>query len=146
MPDFPLHRLVILAAVAIAAAASGCNQRNYPGPKRYPLSGKVSYEGQPIDFGSISFLPSGEGTQRVSGGLIENGVYSVPEDQGANAGKHRVEIRWRKMTGKKRRDPDSGEMYDERSEGLPPRFHSESELTADVSATQTTFDFDLKAK
>jgi hypothetical protein len=125
---------------------TGCQQANYPGPKRHALSGKVTYEGQPIDFGSISFLPMGEGAQRVSGGLIENGAYVVPEEQGANAGKHRVEIRWRKATGKKRRDPDSGEMYDERIEGLPARFHGESELTADVLGTQTTFDFDLKAK
>jgi hypothetical protein len=37
-------------------------------------------------------------------------------------------------------------MYDERKEGLPPQFHEQSELTADVSAEKTTFDFDLKSK
>jgi formylglycine-generating enzyme required for sulfatase activity len=39
----------------------------------------------------------------------------------------------------------TGEMFDERKEGLPPRFHEQSELTADVSAERTTFDFDLKS-
>ena len=31
-------------------------------------------------------------------------------------------------------------------EGLPARYHNKSELTADVSSQQSTFDFDLKAK
>jgi hypothetical protein len=133
------------AACLLLLLLAGCGQPDYKGPKRFPLSGNVTYDGEPIDFGSISFLPAG-GEQRVSGGLIENGKYSVPEAQGANAGKHKVEIRWNKKTGKQKRDPDSGEMYDDRKEALPPRFHTDSELTADVSAKQTTFNFDLKSK
>jgi hypothetical protein len=31
-------------------------------------------------------------------------------------------------------------------EGLPAKYHQESELTAEVSSKQTTFDFDLKSK
>jgi hypothetical protein len=124
---------------------AGCGSQSYKGPKRYPLTGKVSYDGQPIDWGSISFLPK-SGEQRVSGGLIENGQYSVSEEQGANAGEHRVEIRWLKLTGKKYRDRDSGEMVDERKEALPPRFHADSTLTAEVGKNQTNFDFDLKSK
>jgi hypothetical protein len=134
----PKHRLLLLLI-----AVAGCSGREYEGAKRYPLSGKVTYDGEPIDFGSISFLP--EAGDRPSGGLIENGTYSVPEPKGANAGQHRVEIRWRKMTNRKVRDPDSGEMYDERKEALPKRYHEDSELTADVSAKQTKFDFDLKS-
>jgi hypothetical protein len=137
------ERLPIVCVVCLAFAA--CSQQEYTGAKRYALSGKVSYDGQPIDWGSISFLPKAGSEQRVSGGLITDGKYSVPEAQGANAGMHRVEIRWRKLTGRKIRDPDSGEMYDERKEGLPPRFHADSELTAEVSDKQTTFDFDLKS-
>lgn len=129
----------------LCLAIVGCGQQEYSGAKRYPLSGKATYDGQPIDWGSISFLPE-SGGQRVSGGLITEGTYLVPEAQGANAGQHRIEIRWNKKTGRKLRDPDSGEMYDERKEYLPPRFHAESDLTVDISAKQTTFDFDLKSK
>jgi len=129
----------------LGLALAGCGQWDYKGPQRFPLTGKVTYDGQPVDWGSISFLPK-SGEQRVSGGLIENGTYTVTEEQGANAGQHRVEIHWQKLTGKKYRDPDSGEMLDARQEALPPRFHAESELSADVSAKQTTFDFDLKSK
>jgi hypothetical protein len=124
---------------------AGCSRSNYKGPQRFPLTGKVTVDGQPMENGVISFRPTG-GEQRVSGGLIANGAYSVSEEQGANAGKHRVEIRWAKKTGKKIRDQDSGEMLDEHKEALPPRFHTESTLTAEVGKGQTNFDFDLKSK
>jgi hypothetical protein len=124
---------------------AGCGSQSYKGAKRYPLSGKVTYDGQPVDWGSIAFLPT-SGDQRVSGGVIENGAYSVPEENGANAGKHRIEIHWLKLTGKKYLDRDSGEMADERKEALPPRFHTESTLRAEVGKGQTNFDFDLKSK
>ena len=139
-----LRNLLLLGWMAVACA--GCSPRSYPGEKRYPLTGKVTYDGAPVDWGSISFLPEGGGAQRVSGGLIENGAYAVTEEQGANAGKHRVEVRWLKKTGKKYRDPDSDAMLDERKEALPAKYHAQSTLTADVSAGQTTFDFDLKSK
>jgi hypothetical protein len=105
----------------------------------------VTYDGQPIDWGSISFLPVNP-EHRVSGGTITDGVYSVPEEKGANAGKYKVQIRWDKLTGRQLRDPDSGEMYPERKEGLPLQFHSGSTLTVDVAEGQTEFDFDLKSE
>lgn len=131
--------------VCLAAAIAGCGQREYSGAQRFPLSGTVTFNGEAVDAGSISFLPLNGGDQRVSGGPIEGGKYSVPEAQGANAGKHRIEIRWQKLTGKKSRDPQSGETIEQRAEGLPTKFHSNSELTAEVSAKLTTFDFDLKS-
>jgi hypothetical protein len=123
----------------------GCGPE-YSGDQRFPLSGKVSYDGQPIDMGTISFIPASGGKQRVSGGMIENGAYSILEDEGANQGSYRVEIRWAKKTGKQFLEPDTQTMVDKRDEGLPPRFHKDSNLTADVSAGQTTFDFDLKSQ
>lgn len=140
--DATLRRVLILASFL---ALAGC-ARNYDGPKRYPLSGRVTYDGQTVDSGTISFLPLAEGGQRVSGGPIEDGAYSVPEEKGANAGSYRVEIRWAKATGKKRMDADLGVLVEERKEGLPPRFHAKSDLTAEVSDSRTTFDFHLTSK
>jgi len=138
-------KLQRVACLAILCATSvGCGSK-YSGDQRFPLSGKVTYDGEPIDLGTISFLPASGDKQRVSGGTIENGVYSVPEEMGANPGNHRVEIRWAKKTGEQFLDPDTQTMVDKRDEGLPPQFHKESTLTAEVSAAQTTFDFDLKS-
>lgn len=134
----------MLGFLALCLAVAGCS-RGYDGDRRFSLSGKVTVDGQPLDSGNISFIPKSGDRQRVSGGPIVDGTYSVLEESGANAGSYRVEIRWQKATGKKYKDPDSGEMFDVRKEGLPARYHSKSELTADVSDDKTTFDFELKS-
>ena len=138
-----IARLFGLCCLCLAAA--GCESRSYEGPQRLPLSGKVTVDGQPLDGGTISFIPQNS-DQRLSGGPILDGAYAVTEEMGANSGPYKVEIHWHKKTGKKYRDADSGDMYDERKEGLPPRYHSQSELTAQVSADKTTFDFDVKSE
>lgn len=132
-----------LASLGVVFA--GCGGKDYTGERRFPLSGKVTVNGQPMQHGLISFLPQGEGG-RVSGGPITGGTYSVSEEMGANAGKYRVEIRWNKPTGKKVKDWEGEEIMDETKEGLPAKYHTNSELTAEVSSKQTTFDFDLKTK
>ena len=136
--------LTTLVMLNLWVVFAGCGQTEYTGAERFPLSGKVTYGGQPIDLGTISFLPLSGNAQRVSGGMIENGVFSVPEKHGANAGKYRVEIRWQKATGKKVKVMGSAEPIDERVEGLPAKFNSQSQLTADVPSPDNTYDFDLK--
>ena len=134
-----------LCGVALCVVWAGCSKQDYPGPLRIPLSGKVSYDGEPVDVGSISFLPASGGEQRVSGGYIADGAYDVPEAQGANLGKYRIEIRWQKLTGKMVREAQTGEMVEQRKEGLPPKFNTNSELTVDVTEDRTTYDFELKS-
>jgi hypothetical protein len=124
---------------------TGCGRQEYPGARRFPLSGRVTYGGEPIDIGSISFIPLGS-EKRVSGGPIMDGKYSVPEAQGANAGKHRIEIRWQKRTGRKIPVPNTDFVDEERAEGLPAEYHRDSTLSVEVGENQTTFDFDLKSK
>jgi hypothetical protein len=128
--------------VCLCIVLAGCG-RNYSGPQRFPLAGRVTYDGEPIDLGSISFLPLDK-DQRVSGGTITDGTYSVPEERGAHAGKYRIEIRWQKRTGRTIKLPWGED--EERAEGLPPRFHKDSTLTGEVSASQTTFDFHLESR
>lgn len=135
-----------LLLVICCTTLSGCGRREYSGPRRYALSGTVKADGQPLGLGVISFVPQSEGG-RVCGSPIRDGVYTVSEASGATAGTYRVEIHWNKPTGKKIRNPmDRDEMIDEMMEGLPDRYHANSELSAEVSAQQTKFDFDLRTK
>jgi hypothetical protein len=138
-----LRSLFFLAVLSIVAG--GCRSREYTGERRYALSGKVTVDGQPLQFGLISFLPQGEGG-RVTGGPIKDGGYSIPEPQGATVGKYLVEIHWNKPTGKKVKDAWGEEIMDEYKEGLSAKYHSASELTAEVSPKQTSFDFELHTK
>ncbi len=138
--------LLAISSVLVCTALAGCGERGYTGDQRFPLSGKVTVDGQPMEHGLISFLPQGEGG-RVAGGPITAGMYSVPEEMGATAGQYKVQINWNKPTGKKVLDVDTREpIMDETKEGLPPKYHKSTELTADVSADTTTFDFDLQSK
>jgi hypothetical protein len=132
-----------LGCLALCAVLAGCGSSKYRGDKQYPLEGEVTFDGQPVDLGSISFIPEGKG--RPSGGVITDGKYAVPEENGANAGTYRVEIHWLKRTGRQLRDPESGEMYDERREALPEKFHSNSELTVEVPLPEDRHDFHLKS-
>ena len=111
------------------------------------IQGRLFFsDGKPIDWGAISFIPKAGDEQRVSGGVIKDGQYTVSEEMGANAGIYRVEIRWGKRTGKMIRSPGTDDMIEERKEGLPETFHKNSNLTVEVSSKQKIYDFDLKTE
>lgn len=129
-------------AVAIVGCL-GCGGEKYKGDKRYPLSGVVTYQGEPIDLGSITLLPEAGQTAR-SGGVIQDGKFVIPEPKGPNVGKYRVEVHWLKMTGKRLLDNTTGEMYDERKEALPPKFHKQSTLSVEVPAEDNSYDIHME--
>ena len=131
-------------SLGLCAVLAGCGSSKYSGEKRYPLTGEVTFDGQPVDLGSISFIPA-DGKGRASGGDIADGKYAVPEEKGANAGTYRIEIHWLKRTGRKLKDAESGEMYDERKEALPAKVQMNSDLTVEVPLPENSHDFNLKS-
>lgn len=130
-----------IASLCISLA--GCGP-GYDGDQRYPLSGNASCDGQPIDLGSITLIPSDGDIQYHSGGVITDGKYSIPEEKGPRAGKYRVEVHWLKRSGKQLLDKESGEMFDQRTEALPNKFHKNSELEIELPLPKNTHNFDLK--
>jgi hypothetical protein len=132
-----LRRRFLFTAVAVLAAAIGCSSSNSSA-----VEGKVTYGGQPIDVGTITFIPqSKEAIKR--GGLIQNGAYSVEAEVGPAPGPHRVEIRWARPTGKSSKN-EYGENIQVRQEGLPEKYHAQSTLTADIKPGKNTIDFALE--
>ena len=71
--------IVVLLVVGFVATA-GCDKT----PKRYHVWGKITYQGQPIPAGSITFDPDiqagGTGPQGFS--IIKNGEYDTRKDGG----------------------------------------------------------------
>jgi hypothetical protein len=62
--------------------------------KRFPVSGKVTYNGNPLEKGDISFVPE-DGKGVGSSGAIENGYYNMSTggtNDGARPGKYKVTI------------------------------------------------------
>jgi hypothetical protein len=112
-----------------------------------PVTGTISYNGEPVDNGTVSFI-AGDATGGEafgSGGDIVNGKYSIAAERGPKPGKYRVEIYWNKKTGRMVPAPgDPGVQMPETQQILPPRFNRQSELTADITAGRNTRNFDLK--
>src|SRR5437868_13520177 len=69
--------LPLLWAAALVPAAAGCGQGGDNLP-RQAVSGKVTIDGQPLDTGEITFVPTaGAGAGPAAGGKVENGAYSI---------------------------------------------------------------------
>ena len=88
---FPRRSFVALAA-SVALILSSCGGGEEAFGKRYSVSGTVTYNGQPLEKGAISFIPEkGAGAT----GVIEKGSYTLStggEQDGALPGKYKVTI------------------------------------------------------
>ena len=121
-----------LALVAILAVMSGCGSEQ----GRYPLSGKVTFNGQPVPAGFIHFVPDTAkgGAGPASGAAISNGAYATPKGQGTAGGPHKVMI-----VGQDGVPFDSPEGRIEAGRSLFPAY----ELEIDLPQTASQQDFDV---
>ncbi|MEO2049437.1 MAG: hypothetical protein ABGX16_23005 [Pirellulales bacterium] len=112
-----------------------------PEPDRAHISGKVSYQGKPVEFGDIVFVPSGDAAKRWKGfycqGSISGGRYTIVE-HGPVIGLNRVEIHGYRRTGKKMPNI-AGVSLDKPPKVvealipyIPPRYNTASELTVEI--------------
>jgi hypothetical protein len=132
--------------LACLLLASGCGD----GTGRHAISGRVLFQGQPLDEGSIMFLPKSPELS-PSGAPIARGEYKVPKSHGLAAGTYEVRVSSgeRGTDVRKEMDPEQagGEPYPIARERIPPRYNTKSELRIEVKdGGPFTFDFDLKAK
>jgi len=130
-----MRRLLGTAALLAATITSGCSQ----GPKLYPVSGAVTFEGAPVASGDILFIPA-DTTIAPEPATITDGKYSLQ----AREGKKRVEIRASKILPGGAKGA-GGEPVPE--EYLPRKYNSESTLSAEVKPSgDNKFDFPLTGK
>jgi hypothetical protein len=122
---------------------SGCG---YGSSDRVPVQGSVSFDGQPVDNGSIAFIPEEKGKVGANADIVA-GKYKLESGKGPNPGKYRVEIFWKKKTGRQVPTPgDESVMTDEIQQMLPPQYNTQSTLTTDIEAKSNTKDFTLTSK
>jgi hypothetical protein len=143
---------------------SACSDDGF-GRQRYSVQGTVSYKGEKLANGQISFVPvpDAPGGQAASG-QIENGYYSLstltPGD-GALPGKYKVTVvakdfdvaKVRSAARAKGMPPVAALPQDfsakarkEAKSKIPTRYNlpTTTDLTADVEARSNTKDFELK--
>lgn len=97
------------------------------GIERVALSGKVSFQGKPVEDGFIHFEPTGQGIK--SGARILNGEYKATGVGAIPVGKYQVRIEWLKEDPSKQVD---GMPVPPQVNLIPPKYSTESELTIDV--------------
>lgn len=106
------------------------------GCSRTPIiEGTVTLDGTPIDGGAILLQPLA-GTQGANvGGDITAGKVRLAGPSAAAIGKHRVEIRWVRKTGRMvpiPTDPHGPERMEEIGETVPERYNAQSTLEIEV--------------
>jgi len=136
------HAWVLLTV--LLAMFSGCSNSN-----RAAVNGKVTLDGQPIEGGTISFIPTGDTVGSPAWSKIEEGRYAILGHEGLAVGINRVEVRWSRKTGKKMpaiAPAPAGAMMEITAEAVPVRYNTQSELKRDVQQGENTLDFKLDSK
>jgi major membrane immunogen (membrane-anchored lipoprotein) len=151
----------IMAAVAAAVAVLGCGSDESGLAKRYSVTGRVTYKGEPVPKGNIVFEPTNPPAPqgRVAQGSIENGSYSLTTstpDDGALPGDYKVVIMSstldvselaKKQGGLLHQgDADHVKAVKAAKNPLPGKYSrsADTPLKATVKAQSNSFDFPLE--
>ena len=126
--------LCLSIASSLMTLFSGCGDS---GPKRYPVSGDVTWEGAPLPDGDIIFEPT-------DGGVPDHGkIVEGKFDLRATAGAKKVSIMATKAAAEV--DPSMGAAP--QVSYIPLRYNAQSELTATVDPEgENRFTFALTEK
>ncbi len=156
------HRFLTMLAVPALLVMASCGTDDGLG-KRYPVSGTVTYNGNPLEKGTISFVSEDLKNNLGASGTITNGSYTLStggNEDGAQAGKYKVTITskedfvakaqadFQKETGKD--NPKIPPQYISKAEAaaksLIPAGYGDprtTTLTAEVKEKSNTLDFKL---
>jgi hypothetical protein len=138
-------RASAFALLALAAPLVGCGA----GHNRVAMSGKVTFDGRPVEQGQIVFAPQGAGFTAAA--PIVAGAYAIPAAKGASPGvSYTVRITADRATGRKIQAPGyaaNDPPQDVYEQYIPARYNESSELQLDVGTDpEFSHDFDLAPK
>jgi len=108
----------------------GCGPTNNTG--RYGITGVVTFQGKPLDRGTIEFAAE-PGGNAAGGAMIQDGRYSVPESHGLRPGVYRVRLYSSAASSAGPAPQFPGESGPPAKERIPPQYNSKSTLTAKVT-------------
>jgi len=119
------------------------------GSGRFPVTGEVTFDGKPVEQGTISLEPV-DRQGPTSGGKIVNGKYRLEGDAAPLPGKKTVRISAARKTGRKIPAGSlakKGEMVEEIERYIPDIYNKKTTLTCEVGGQGTNqIDFHLKEK
>ncbi len=121
-----------LALILLALLASGGCISSTP-----IVQGTATLDGQLIDGGTILLIPLPGTAGTTVGGPIVAGQYKLSGPAAPVPGKHRVEVRWVRKTGRQvpvPTDPKGPGRIDEIDETIPAKYNQASTLEITVQA------------
>jgi len=101
----------------------------------------VTYLGEPITVGTITFLPKAESGIKLRG-LIDQGKYKIEPKVGPNP--DRIESRFAGPSQPAKKTRTSSARRSTSGRGLPDKYHTNSTLTADIKPGANVMDFHLE--
>ena len=130
-----MSRPRVLLAAPLFAAIAGCYT---PVPPGVALSGRVTYQGKPVREAAIFFTPDIAKEGKGGQGLVRNGRYSIPSEEGPSPGELYVILIDPRQDNPKYR-PDSTDPL------LPERYREFTSMKVVIPNRKSySFDFDLK--
>jgi hypothetical protein len=152
LPVPTLAGLFVLGCVLVIAGGCGSGVRAIDGS--VPVSGTVTFNGQPLEQGMVRFAPEGGGKTQPATGQIKNGKFTMQttaSSPGVVAGKYKVSIISNKPFSppalKPGTPPDPKAKFE--PESLIPKKYNDiktSGLEADVTAAVTSLTFALQGE
>lgn len=127
----------------ISFTAIGCGDANKDLPPTVPVTGKVTYQGQPISNGLVTFIPS-NGSKPASGQTDKNGEFTLStfgREDGAVFGKHKVTIK-----AYKEGQDVSLVPADKLSYAVPKKYVEEATTSLEVEVKKDSNDIVLELK
>lgn len=128
--------------LVLAVGAAGCAKDGYSELGLVEVTGKVTLDGQPLSGAKVTF--EGEDKRQAIGTADASGNFKLMYDSqtpGVMPGPKTVRITTADVDVE---GGGAGEGAPVVKEKVPPRYNAKSELKADVSAANKSFNFDLK--
>jgi len=117
---------------------------------RVPVSGVASYDGEPIENGTVELIPTDGTSGPATGSVIRGGRWEIAADKGPmSGGTYLVRITGVRKTGRKFVDRDRpNQTFDVFSNYIPVGYNAQSTLKITISpdSRQNSIDFVLEKK
>lgn len=138
----PAAMLLMGAVAGVATILAGCGRPDPFG--RQPLKGVVTWNGKPIQYGSIALEPA-EGQPAGAMASIRDGVFEIPQSAGPCPGTYNVWLHAYDHSGER---PADGSEIAPPKEILPAKFLAKPPTQITIEKAEggkvNEFTFDLK--
>lgn len=140
---FPRVLMSLMVCATLVVLVGGCGSGS--GPERASVEGTVTFNGEPIETGSIQFVPVEGVVGKAVSAPITNGEFSLSSSEGPAVGMNKVVIDATRKTGKQKKNI-MGEMEDEIEHFIPARYNAQTELQVEITSGSNEESFELTAE